>query len=380
MKKYILCHILILAFFSPLFILGEEKNDPLTKKTSSEYITKVDMQLNQDMNIIVADAFLDKAIKKYQKRIMKDPYIVKAHYREKSKNDKTYLMYTEGIGYLVSFGYHVSVPVDNFSFFSKNIRKRNRKNEWLKLLENLYQTSPVTQQTSFSPAYNSLFSCFRWFEIKGPLLNRNKYTFYEVENNPKIKDSVIAIGFKPSTEHSEEKKVYYGTLYLHRETLDIVYVELDKTPFYSNPFRKWIPAKLDIRYSKQNNNFYMSQLSVTYTHDGIKHSIDFNLLSDQYKEVSFSENEYRYACSYDSNPMVYYDPLIWEKNQIPKTQDYNKIKKDLGAVIPLNQQYKENSDKPFYQSVFPGYKDQRKYMKEAYNFVNQKIEEYEKKY
>ena len=49
------------------------------------------------------------------------------------------------------------------------MRKSNRNQAWLDLLKNLYNDSQITKQTDFPPGYNTLFSCFRRFEIRGPL-------------------------------------------------------------------------------------------------------------------------------------------------------------------------------------------------------------------
>ena len=88
-----------------------------------DFAQEGDSKKNQDKNIapesikgvhsLDVDQLMDKVISRYQKNIIRAPYIAKAQYVEKSKVAGDYQMYTESIGFLVSLGYEYIIPRDN---------------------------------------------------------------------------------------------------------------------------------------------------------------------------------------------------------------------------------------------------------------------------
>ena len=70
---------------------------------------KAQFKLTQSINDY--DKLISRVVKKYNKDIIKSPYVAKAYFREKAKCQGSYAMLTEGYGYIFSAGYNCEIPV-----------------------------------------------------------------------------------------------------------------------------------------------------------------------------------------------------------------------------------------------------------------------------
>ena len=78
-------------------------------------------------------AAVTHAAAEFQKKRLNDLYVTNASYYEKATCGGRTCMFTEGYGYLVSFGKHSPIRLDEVSFLTVNMRKSDRRAEWLDL-------------------------------------------------------------------------------------------------------------------------------------------------------------------------------------------------------------------------------------------------------
>ena len=382
MKKISIIFILFAFHLEPYCLnslLDAKKDRNLENKWINSSV-QLNSYNNESFN---TEKFIDKAIHKYQKKIAKNAFITSAHYIERSKIDGEYQMFTEGLGYLVSLGYNYIIPRDNFSYLLTNMKKSDRKKEWIALMKHLYNNTPVTKQTDFQPGYNSLFSCFRRFEIKGPLSKKCEleYKFDKQKKIIKGERTIYKINFSPKKIESDEQRYYEGIFYVDSKTYQIRRIELQIAPFYSEAFKKWInKAKLNIDYKINNNQYFISMLKSYYKKENVEYWVKFKTLDDKIHSLNLSKKDKNAFHVNDINPMVKYIKEEWNTYNLTKVKDINDIKMDLGNNNSLEKQYVKNAGKPFYISHFPGYKKFDKKMNNIYKYVESKIKEYEEKY
>lgn len=384
MKNIIFITIIIATYVQTYFPTDLLSNNQSTQKECKvARSTQYPILISNTCKSFDIDKFMDKVVWKYQETKAENAFITEGHYREKSTVNGEYQMYTEGLGYLVSLGHDFIIPRDNLSFLLKNVKKSNRKEDWLALMKYLYKDTPVTNQTDFTPGYNSLFSCFRRFEIKGPLSKNSEleYVFEKEKEIIKSEKIIYKIDFKPLEIISSEQKYYEGSLYVDTKTNQILKIVMHTAPFYSEPFRKWIKnGSLIIDYIYQNNQCYFTRLRSSYEISNVSHSIELNVVNGNIYNLILSEKDKDSFFNYDINPLVKYNKKEWDTYSFTKEKNINNIKKDLEKNISLEEQYIDNSGKPFYMSTFPGHKQFDKDMNNIYKYVEIKIEEYERKY
>ena len=375
MKLFI---VLFLSVVSTLQAFSQ--TDLLTYNIQSQNIVnnKIFSEKTETVDI---DQFIKKVIKTYHKQINKKPYIAKAYYKEKSKIDGNYQMYTDGMGYLVSLGYDYMIPTDNFSYLCFNMRKSNRKKEWINLMQNLYKTTSVQSQTDFVPGYNSIFNCFRFFEIYGPFNRKNikEYSFTLKETIKKQNRIIYKISFEYKNPNLEFVDLNYkGFFYADSETSHIYRIVFNEAPFYSEPYRKRLKSEFEVNFKFFNNKSFFSKLKSYYKVNNVEHWVEFKVLEKQFHTVEISKSDYRVFPDIDSCPWVRYNEQDWSTYGFPEEKDMEKIKNDLGSEIPLKKQYQKNADKLFYKAVFPDHEDYEKRLKQGDKHILKKIKEYEK--
>ena len=328
---------------------------------------KTQFKLTQSIND--NDKLISRVVKKYNKDIIKSPYVARAYFREKAKCQGCYAMLTEGYGYIFSAGYKCEVPVDNFSFLCENMRKSDRKKCWLNRLILLYEKVPqLEKQTDIAPGYNSLFSGFRWFEKHGPL-SSNSWDHYHY----KLDTAFSAEGLGGIVFNPIDNASYSGIVYFKRENFRIDHVVLNRFDFYSNPFWSNIEVTAIIDYEYCGDMCYLSSMKIYYENEGLQHWVEF-VVTTPPKATETNENEYRILFRNDNNPIVKYNKSDWDKFNFPQGNDINSIRKDLSIKRSLEDQYISNSGKKYYiQTLKFGKVDDVNY-----DFVQTKIQELQK--
>lgn len=287
---------------------------------------------------------IEKVISNYNSNIYKSGYFQESYFNEKAMVAGKYVMYTDAVGYIISSGYDCSIPVDNFSFLANNIRKSNRKVKWLDFLDNVYsERYGITFQSDISPGVNSLFSSFRWFEEHGPF-NSDKYRF--TDQPALLNDSLSTIHFSQKDSLFDSR--YSGDIIFEKNTHLVHKIILDSCHVFSEPFRKWTTASLQINYHYIKGKFFISSLELHYKKGELNHWITLFTINnlEEITEIKVKDLEYRLLCANDHNPFVRFDPGIWRNFQ--KFSEIDIVRKDLEETdVKLETQFKFNSDKQF---------------------------------
>jgi hypothetical protein len=298
---------------------------------------------------------MNKMRTEFQNQVDNMQYFRNASYREKAKVSNHYVAYSEGYGHLISLGYNFMIPVDNFSLLLDNIRKADSKKPWEEFLVNhdRHKHTEVTNDSIIYPECDALLSSYRWFEINGPLSDKNneKYDYRLINTNKDLKKKVIY--FSPND--TLQKYLYYGTITFDIGTNQIEHIKFDRFHLFSEPFREWITAVLTIDFININKKIYLSKLDAFYTKEELQHWVSVSAIDSTVTETKFTNNECVNLNMNDSNPLVFYNEVEWEKHLIRFDDDFDDIKKDLESDnISLSDQFSRNSGKNFYNKTTTG--------------------------
>ncbi|MDP3442652.1 MAG: hypothetical protein Q8T08_07280 [Ignavibacteria bacterium] len=293
------------------------------------------------------DSIMNKIRTEYQNQVDDLQYYRNACYREKAKVANHYVAYSEGYGHLISLGYNFKIPVDNFSLLLDNIRKADSKKSWKKYVANYHKNSEVPNDSISYPEYNALLSSYRWFEINGPLSDKNKgkYDYKLINSNKDLNKKVIYF----SPKDTLQKYLYHGAITFNMETYQIEHITFDGYRLYSEPFREWVTSVLTIDFININKKLYFSKLDAFYTKKDLEHWISICAIDTSVNKTVLTEDECVSLNVNDSNPMVLYDESEWENHSINFDKDFEDIKKDLELVnLSLTDQFIRNSGKNFF--------------------------------
>lgn len=286
---------------------------------------------------------IKKIFNNYDNYIYKGKYMTKIYYKEFAQEKDKYIMFNEGVGYLISYGYDCEIPLDNFSIIFENFRKSDRKNEWLEYLEYLYRDAPVKYQSDIEPGYNSLLNSFRRVE-RNLLLNKNSFFNYKFKfknyNRPEY------IEFQ-SSSNDFKGRIKFSEKYLIQE------IFLDTCTYYCQSLRTFVSAKMYIRYNYFKNKCFFDSISLKYSNDSLQlqQNIIITVLDKKYiEDIKLEEEDYRVSNIQDVNPYIVYDKKKWESYKLPIEYD-NKLIKDLEEnSSEIENQFKNNSNKNYYIS------------------------------
>lgn len=293
------------------------------------------------------DSVMNKVRTEFQNQVDDMQYYRNASYQEKAKLADHYVEYSTGYGHLISLGYNFKIPVDNFSLLLDNIRKADSKKSWKKYVANYHKNSEVPNDSISYPEYNALLSSYRWFEINGPLSDKNKgkYDYKLINSNKDLNKKVIY--FSPND--TLQKYLYYGTITFNLKTNQIGHIKFDRFHLFSEPFREWITAALIVDFINLNKKIYFSKLDAFYTKNDLQHWISISAADTSVTKTLLTEDESVSLNVNDSNPMVLYDEGEWENHSINFDKDFEDIKKDLELDnLSLTDQFIRNSGKNFF--------------------------------
>lgn len=326
-------------------------------------------------------SLLNIAVSQYHVMMIRDPYLSPAAYLEKATCEEVYCMYTEAYGYLHSSGYNADIPVDNFAFLSKNMKKSNRSPLWLESLEPQKITRSNFEYISdYSPGYNQAFSAFRFFEQNGPLSNFSRFEF-EITDTLSLDPEdgeLIIVQFQPTGSSN-----YRGSLQIHSISKKIEKITLDQMSFYSNYLGEWTIGKGQITYKHHQKYSYVSNMNFEYRFGNIRFWVSVQSLKPLVIWDEIDELDFQYFAFNDRNPFVYYKPEVWHSDERIefKQVDYALIKNDMEVDISLNEQFQQNSEKPFLTRILRGGSELHvDGGQETYRYVKQRIAEFDEIY
>jgi hypothetical protein len=288
---------------------------------------------------------LDKLIYWYDQHKRKSPYLAKTYYKEKAMHDGKYVMFNEGIGYLVFSGLDVDFPLlDHFILFT-NFRKSNPKEEWLDYLNNLYSTTDIRNQSDIPPSNGVTFVSFRRFELNGPLDKKNINNFNYSNDSCGSLPGINCLSFESITKNEFS---FSGDIYYDEINYDITMVELDLCPYYSEAFRDHLNARLSVKYASYDGISYISSLHLEFEKENLKQWVDIVVLDQKTDVLNLNNDDYITMVG-TGNPFIRYTKEEWGKYNIPADKDISIIKEHLEYEDKdLETQFVNNSGLPYY--------------------------------
>ncbi len=288
-------------------------------------------------------AAVTHAASEFQKKRHNDLFVSDASYFETATCGGRTCMFTEGYGYLVSFGKHSPIRLDEVSFLSVNMRKSDRRAEWLDLTRHtVANISEIESQSDIAPGYNDALNAVARFEVNGPLGKPNQYRYLAVQS-AKIPSNELHIAFRPK----QESHPYEGILVLDRTRREISRVEFSRTSYYSRWMFKNVTAAGRIDYQHGNNRVSLRSLHFNIPTDDIV--VDIVLRNGVSRDPgnTIKPDDYNVLFHNDQNPYIRYDESRWTNTDLYALIDYNHIQRELGMATPLAEQFRKNSAQPF---------------------------------
>ncbi len=332
--KYFLCTSLVVICFITLpsySCVAYDLNDAIMESTDESESPRELRRAMRDIS------------KSYQQTIMKNPYVSPAEYVEKAKCANVYCMFTEGEGILYSDGYETLIEVGNFTFISEKLYKSDRTEEWYEYMTYTMAIFPeLSSRSDIQLNSGALFSAFRFFEINGPLTEYRDFTYERVESEDD--NSLSAISFDSSQRA--------GVIYYNRETNLPMKIEFERIPYYSITHQRWVRATGFVKFEVFENRLYVNELFFNYQRGEmdfyaslrVDSPIDNNLdQMDKYLHSRIRANI--------NNPFIeeitHLEPF--ESNfEIVNMAD---LRRDLELEKSLEEQFQDNSGKPFFYMV-----------------------------
>ncbi|MCH8569542.1 MAG: hypothetical protein LAT67_14815 [Balneolales bacterium] len=291
---------------------------------------------------------LRKAARNYFNTIYELGYIAPAKYAEQAKVDGVYGALTLKKGYLHSAGYDCMIPVANFSFIASEIAKSNRSEAWLDLLEHSYEILEFDYMSDIQPIINSTFTMFRFFEKNGVMADRKNYEL-ELVQKPEIYNAhnyLKTIRFKDLDIANYEGEIYIGADY------NVSRIVFDRVPFYQPVFQRWILVQADVRFTLYNEKLFVSEITVSHNRSGVEFKSSILVQEPLEKSRAVTDNEFRIVERYKGNPLVSYSGgLLEEYSNIFNWLDTTALRNDLEKNSSLEDQFTNNSGKPFLQII-----------------------------
>lgn len=324
---------------------------------------------------------LNIAVNQYHEEMIQAPYLAPAAYLEKATCGEVYCMYTEAYGYLHSSSYEAQIPVDNFAFLSKNMKKSNRSQKWLESLNSQnIKRSRFEYISDYSPGYNQAFSAFRFFEQNGPLSNFSRFEFEVTDtlSNETIDSELITIQFQPTGNSN-----FRGSLQINLDSKKIERITLDQMSIYSHILDEWTTGKGYINFNHDSKYSYVSSMNFEYGVDEIRYWVSVESLKPLVIWDEINDLDFRYFAFNDRNPIVHYDPEVWQK-EAPinfKHVDYSLIRNDMESEVSLDEQFQQNSGIPFLSRILRGGSEIHvDGGQETYLYVDQRIKDFDEIY
>lgn len=288
-------------------------------------------------------AAVTHAAEEFQKKRHNDLYVTSASYFETATCGGRTCMFTEGYGYLVSFGKHSPIRLDEVSFLTVNMRKSDRRAEWLDLTRHtVANISEIEAQSDIAPGYNDALNAVARFEVNGPLGKPNDYRYLAVQS-AEIPSHELHFAFRPK----RESVPYEGILVLDRSKREIRRVELSKTSYYTKWMFKDVTATGRIAYQHVNNRVAIQFLEFKIPTGDVV--VDIVLHSGVPRDPgnTIKPDDYNVLFHNDQNPYIRYDESRWSNTDLYALIDYDRIQRELGMATPLAEQFRKNSAQPF---------------------------------
>ncbi|MEL7122397.1 MAG: carboxypeptidase-like regulatory domain-containing protein [Bacteroidota bacterium] len=309
-----------------------------------ESVSKVQMQPEAQNieQIVVASKkskfnvkeFTHEAIKLYNKNKRTTPHIAMAHYREKARENGTYIMFMESIGYALYQGkITTQAAYSNYKFFYENTKAAVKGPRWRHYGTNLNEAHiPISGSINL----NSLRRVEHGSVLS--LKHYKKYT-YQLDSTFLKNDEVIhAISFKGKNDK--------GQLLITINDKRLISMEGSFNSLWSSAFHTRLRANLKVDFSHYDNQPFPSKISSSYEHQGLEHTIELIILQQKYNEFELNDDEYWGFVSSSTNPYIEYTKEEWTKfsSQIAEEDDLIRIAQDIKGTASLESTFIENAN------------------------------------
>lgn len=287
------------------------------------------------------DDIVNKAAADFQEKRNVDLFVADASYYEIANCSGRVCMFTEGYGYLISFGKHSPILLNERTFLLKNMRKSDRRSEWLDHSQYITDEVPGLEfQSDITPGYTNALNAIARFELNGPLARPNQFRYTSVDD---VDSDEIHIAFSPR----RGRNPYEGILILDRDSQVIKRVELETTSFFSNWVFDHMEASGVITYQFENNRYAMRSAEFRANTPQVDVEIVFHSGSPRNPGNAVQVEDFDVLVSNGRNPYVIYNEQKWTSSEFYTRIDYERIQNELGFDIRLIEQFKKNADQPF---------------------------------
>ncbi len=282
----------------------------------------------------------------YQNNIISDPFAARGLFMEKARCEGKWCMFAEGEAILKSYGYDAPIEVHNFGFIPIRYYKSDRTDGWTNRMGSYEATFPDYDFFSDTGgAHVSLLSGFRFFEINGPLSQprRSAFSLSETIKQPADSD-LLSVDFETDSRRGPQ---YKGSMVICGADQRIHHIVMERIPFHSPIFFRWLPARAEIIFSHINNETYVSQITFWQNFEGVELTVIAKIEEPVRNPADFTEEEYFVFQNHTLNPWI---PKIYELETFDSQflNDLSYLRADLEQDITLEQQFIANSGQPWH--------------------------------
>ncbi|MCH8495785.1 MAG: hypothetical protein LAT57_09175 [Balneolales bacterium] len=293
------------------------------------------------------DDIANKAAADFQEKRNVDLFVSDATYYEIANCSGRVCMFTEGYGYLISFGKHSPIELNQRVFLLENMRKSDRRPEWLDLTQNFTdEIARIKFQSDIPPGYTNALNAIARFEMNGPLARPNQFRYTIVDD---VDSDEIHIAFSPR----RGRNPYEGILILDRDSQVIKRVELKRTSYYSNWVFDNVLATGVITYQFENNRYAVRSAEFQITTPDVDVEVVLHSGIPRNPGNAVQVEDFDVLMGNDRNPYVIYNEQKWTSTEFYTRIDYERIQNELGFDIGLIEQFKKNADQPFLYRIDP---------------------------
>jgi hypothetical protein len=144
-----------------------------------------------------------------------------------------------------------------------------------------------------------------------------------------------------------ESSAYTGEIQYDTEH-NITKISLDRIPFYQPVFQDWITVQAEISFEKQQNRLFINEITLEHNTEGVDYKS--SIIVEEAVELNrlVSDKEFKILEQYKQNPLVEYNgSSLTEYANNFNWLSANSLKEDLEAQVPLEDQFNQNSGKPY---------------------------------
>ena len=285
----------------------------------------------------------------YQNDILREQFVSQGRFIEKARCDEVWCMFTEGEFFLRSYGYDSPVRVQSFIAFPIAIYKSDRMSGWKSNMEGYTSLFPDYEYMSDTQTgINPLMSGFRFFEKNGPLSEPRRHSFaISAEEYQPSDQGQLSVDFITDASRGPQ---YTGRMIISREDERVHRITLERVPFHSPNFFRWVNAESDIALAYKGNRAYLAEIETRIDRQGIEYMVAARFAEPVLHSLEYTDMDYFITQHHTINPWI---PEISSLDHFESlfVADLSQIRADLEGEKSLEQQFVDNSNQPWRYSL-----------------------------